>query len=286
MICSIIANPDRLNRHDAVHDVARLLVSKNQTVHVAAPLAQKWVDLPTEVIIHESEKEAVHTSDVVIAVGGDGTMLHTAKVVFDSNIPILGINSGRLGFLADTKISEIDAALDALINRDWVPDERFFLKAASGGQTWYALNEFLFTKHSTVSMVTLEVLCDDISVNKYWADGLIIATPTGSTAYSLSSGGPVILPETEVMVITPVSPHTLTTRPLVLGTDKTIRVRSLSQPDAILFSTDGKICEINQNPLDIEITKSDFTVKLIKLKGRNYFETLRSKLMWGLDIRD
>ena len=286
MICSIIANPERSNRHDAVHDVAKLLIQKNLTVCISSELAEHWPDLPTEVKVFGSELKAVTASDTVIAIGGDGTMLHTAQVVFDSNKPILGINSGRLGFLADTKISEIDQAFDSLIEGSWDLDERFMLKATSNGSEFFALNEFLFTKHATVSMVTLEVWCDGIPVNKYWADGLIIATPTGSTAYNLSSGGPVILPETEVMVITPISPHTLTTRPLVIGANKKIRVRSIGLTDGILFSNDGKICEIDQKPLDIEITKSDFTVKLIKLKGRNYFETLRSKLMWGLDIRD
>lgn len=288
-IC-LIVNPEIETRLAVIRRIRDFLTAREQSVHMSQALSERLPKTPSPsplVSIYPTEEMATAGTDAVIAIGGDGTMLHTARLVGEASTPILGINSGRLGFLADTQLQDLESALSHLISGNWEVEERFMLSAHWNGNRALAFNEFLFAKHSGVAMITLEVYCDDQKINKYWADGLIIASPTGSTAYNLSAGGPVIYPETDVMVITPVCPHALTTRPLVLPADKVIRVKAEPANQQILFSNDGKICNINNEELtDIEISKSSFNVRLIKLPGRNYFETLRAKLMWGKDLRE
>jgi NAD+ kinase len=298
MKIGLITNPEDAGRREVVQRISDSLLKKQQQVVLSKQLAglfsrkQAKASLPdgnAQMTLVETEDALVSGSDVMIAVGGDGTMLHAARLAGRSETPILGINSGRLGFLADTPMHRAEEALHHLVAGNWRSEKRFALQASSpnGGEAHFALNEFLFSKHSGISMITLEVYCDGRKINKYWADGLIIATPTGSTAYNLSAGGPIIFPETEVMVITPVCPHALTTRPLVLPADRKIEVRAVPSDQEILFSSDGKICRMDKDHLrTIEITRSDFMIHLIKLPGQNYFQTLRSKLMWGMDLRD
>ena len=235
----------------------------------------------------QSEKEAIEKGDIVIAMGGDGTMLHTAHLVRESGKPILGVNSGRLGFMANTQPERLLETMDYILEGRYKLDKRFLLKAENqSGQTYYALNEFLFTKKESASMITVNALYDDMFINKYWADGIIISTPTGSTAYNLSSGGPIVMPQTDVMVLTPINPHTLTTRALVLPSDKVLKMRVEQQQHEVLFSYDGEICEITHYPFEVTIQRSDFLINILELPGQSYFETLRTKLMWGMDFRD
>ena len=171
------------------------------------------------------------------------------------------------------------------MNEEYQLDKRQLLKATTEDQHhYYALNEFLFSRKDTSTMINLEVEYDGSLINHYWADGLIISSPTGSTAYNLSAGGPIIQPNTPVMVVTPINPHTLTTRPLVLPSNRPLTVRSVGTSEHILFSYDG-IVQPHNSKLDIEIIQSDFSVDLIQLPDQNYFETLRNKLMWGFDKR-
>jgi len=282
----IVSNPDRNNWQAPVHEIIQYLGKIGHGVCISAALARNFNSLPKDVKVYDSDEVSIEQSNVIIAVGGDGTMLHTARLVHDSGKPILGVNRGKLGFLADTQLHQLHEALDELMADNWDTESRFMLRAQSGANTFFALNEFLFTKNANVSMITLEVYYDNLPVNKYWADGLIVATPTGSTAYNLSAGGPIILPETDVVVITPVCPHALTTRSIVLPANKKIRVKASPVNQEILFSNDGKICELEPTNLDVEINKAGFEINLIKLSGRNYFETLRTKLMWGQDLRE
>jgi NAD+ kinase len=298
MKIGLITNPADAGRREVVQRISDSILKKQQQVVLSRHLAGLFSETEADtshpnsndhMILAETEHELVSESDVMIAVGGDGTMLHAARLAGRSETPILGINSGRLGFLADTPMHRAEEALQHLVAGNWRSEKRFALQASSPGskEAQFAFNEFLFSKHSGISMITLEVYCDGRKINKYWADGLIIATPTGSTAYNLSAGGPIILPETEVMVITPVCPHALTTRPLVLPADRKIEVRAVPADQEILFSSDGEICQQKQNHMHtVEITRSDFMIHLIKLPGQNYFQTLRSKLMWGMDLRD
>lgn len=298
-IC-LITNPDDADRRKVVRQLSDSILEKQHQVVLTRVLAAQILSgteaansrasgKEAQIVIAEDEQEAVSRGDVMVAVGGDGTMLHAARLAGRSETPILGINSGRLGFLADTPMHRAEEALHHLVAGNWRSEKRFVLQAGHSGHDsrHYALNEFLFSKHSGVSMITLEVYCNGRKINKYWADGLIIATPTGSTAYNLSAGGPIIFPETEVMVITPVCPHALTTRPLVLPASSRIEIRPVPATQEILFSNDGKICQIQDEQMHgIEITRSDFMIHLIKLPGQNYFQTLRSKLMWGIDLRN
>lgn len=261
------------------------MIEKGRNVILDQQTASLIMDVPTQAKVVPTEEEASKAADFIAAIGGDGTILRAAQLVKNSGRPIIGINSGRLGFLADTRVEDLEASLDNVIDGNWVIDKRFMLKAQAGSQVFHALNEFLFTKSGNISMITLEVYYNDILVNKYLADGLIIATPTGSTAYNLSSGGPIILPETNVMAITAVSPHTLTTRPLVLPADRPIRVQVSPRDRDFIFSSDGKTCEIGPEISEVTIRKSDHHINLVKLPGKNYFETLRTKLIWGHDLR-
>ncbi len=237
--------------------------------------------------VTESNSESVRQAEIVVAIGGDGTMLYTAQKLKNLDIPVLGINCGRLGFMANIQQDQIDQALKSVVRENYRIDERAMLQAqVNGSDTYHALNEFLFTKKDTTSMISVTAGYDGQFVNSYWADGLIVATPTGSTAYNLSTGGPIVMPKTPVMLLTPINPHTLTTRPLVLPSDRTLTVRVEKEVEHVLFSYDGKIMEINENQLEVTIQQSDHSVKLIQLKGQNYFDTLRTKLMWGLDSRE
>ncbi len=232
------------------------------------------------------DREAVSRADLVVVIGGDGAMLYTAQLVFDLDKPVLGINSGRLGFMAHTPKDQIEEALQAVLDKNYTVDERSMLEAvSSGGNRYHALNEFLFSRKQSISMVTLSASYDGHYINTYWGDGLIVTTPTGSTGYNLSAGGPIVRPGTPVMVLTPINPHTLTTRPLVLPSDRTLTIRVDENVGQILFSRDGQIVEEREEPFEVEIGHSPHRIRLIELPGQNYFDTLRNKLMWGLDYR-
>lgn len=236
--------------------------------------------------IVDSEAEAIDEADIVVAMGGDGTMLYTARLMKNISKPILGVNSGRLGFMAYTQMENLTKALKCLREGNYRLDKRFMLEAEDeNGNIYHALNEFLFSKKDSTSMVTVEAEYDNMFINKYWADGLIVASPTGSTAYNLSSNGPIVMPNTDVMVLNPINPHTLTTRPLVLPSDKSLKITVHKQQHEVLFSYDGEIYEIQAYPFVVEIRRSNFTIDLIELPDQSYFETLRNKLMWGMDFR-
>lgn len=236
--------------------------------------------------ITDSETEAIDNADIIIAMGGDGTMLYTARLLKNIQKPILGVNSGRLGFMANTQKENLEKALHNLNEGNYRLEKRFLLQAEDKhGNIYHALNEFLFSKKDSTSMVTVDAEYDGMFINKYWADGLIVASPTGSTAYNLSSDGPIVMPNSNVMVVTPINPHTLTTRPLVLPSNKPLKVTVEKQEHEVLFSYDGKIWDIQEYPLVVKIQQSDFSIDLIELPNQNYFDTLRHKLMWGRDFR-
>lgn len=287
MTFSIIANPEKYSIQDPLERVIKWSRIHEIEIVVTNELKEHFPNIVSgdSISVVESEREALEKSQVIIAIGGDGTMLHTAHLVKEIKNPILGINTGKLGFMANIQPSNVEEALQCVRNEEYRIDKRQMLKAMTEDKKpFYALNEFLFSKKDTSSMITLEVEYDGSLINHYWADGLIISSPTGSTAYNLSAGGPIIQPNTPVMVVTPINPHTLTTRPLVLPSNRPLTVRSNSEAEHILFSYDG-IAQPHSSQLDIEIIQSDFSVDLIQLPDQNYFETLRNKLMWGYDKR-
>lgn len=281
----ILANPDKYSIQDPLNRVitwckknsAEILITKKLQEHLSG------TDL-SGVTVAATESDIVNRTDIVIAIGGDGTILHTAHLIKQADKPVLGINTGKLGFMANIQPNDIESAMNSVSKNNYRVDKRSMLQADQNGKIYYALNEFLFTKKETSSMITLRAEYDGEFINNYWADGLIISSPTGSTAYNLSAGGPIVMPQTPVMVLTPINPHTLTTRPLVLPAGKTLTIKTVNQKDNILFSYDGLILP-GSNGLDINIKQSEYSIKIIQLPHQNYFETLRNKLMWGLDKR-
>lgn len=287
MKLSVVANPSKYEVREVLAKTIEWAEKKNIELFIESQICDETEISDSDVIQKtNSDEDSIAASDYVLVMGGDGTILYTARISKDLNKPILGINSGRLGFMANTQIEDLERALDCVLKKNFALDKRAFLKATTkDGQTFHALNEFLFTRKDSISMVNVTAEYDGSLINTYWADGLIAASPTGSTAYSLASGGPIVAPGTEVFLVTPINPHTLTTRPLVLNSNNPLRVTIEKQQSEVLFSYDGQVHEIEEFPFEVEIIKSNLTFDLINLPGHDYFETLRNKLMWGMDSR-
>lgn len=286
MKLGILANPDKYSIKDPLQQVLRWCDENGHSVCLSSAFADSVSQLPSNgnIRLESTEKDCVAACDFIIAIGGDGTMLHAARYVKHSKAPVLGINTGRLGFMANVQPNQISEALTDLAEGRFEVEERAMLHAVTeDGDEFNALNEFLFTKKDTSSMVNLRADYDGTLLNRFWADGLLISTPTGSTAYNLSAGGPIVMPCTPVMIVTPINPHTLTTRPLVLPSDKKLVIEVEERPDHILFSCDGRM--LDNSISSVVIQKSPHTIGLVMLKNQTYFETLRNKLMWGLDNR-
>ncbi len=229
--------------------------------------------------------------DFVICIGGDGTILRAASYVNNLSIPIIGVNTGRLGFLAKIQATKIDAAINAIINKKYVISERALVTISTrtkNGKTkklGYALNEISITRKNTTSLITIETKLNDNYLNTYWADGLIIATPTGSTGYSLSCGGPIIMPDSKNLVITPIAPHNLNVRPLVVPNNTKISIKISGRENEFFVSLDSKITTLSNKNI-ISIKKASHTIKMIELEKEDFLETLRDKLFWGKDRRN
>jgi NAD+ kinase len=283
----ILANPEKYSIQEPVEQVFEWCSKNKHSISLTESLQSQFpkVSWPSHVNTFKNELEAVRNSDVIVAIGGDGTLLHTAHLIKEIDKPVLGINSGKLGFMANIQPDFIHHALDEISAENYKIDRRRLLQATStGGNTYYALNEFLFTKKDTSSMITLRADYNGEFINNYWADGLLVSTPTGSTAYNLSAGGPIVMPSTPVMLLTPINPHTLTTRPLVLPDHNTLTIRSAESGKHTLFAYDG-IIQPSETEFEVSIKRSKYTIQLIQLPEQNYFETLRNKLMWGMDRR-
>ncbi|MDR8392457.1 NAD(+)/NADH kinase [Aliifodinibius sp. S!AR15-10] len=287
MKLSIVANPQKYSVKDPFLAALDWADEQGVKIYFNSDLNSLYdASVHESAVVVDSEEEAINQADIVIAMGGDGTMLYTTRLMKNIHKPILGVNSGRLGFMANTQKENLATALECIQESNYRIDKRHLLQAEDdNGNIYHALNEFLFSKRDSTSMITVDAEYDDMFINTYWADGLIVASPTGSTAYNLSSGGPIVMPNTDVMVLTPINPHTLTTRPLVLPSDKSLKITVEEQQHEVLFSYDGEIYEIEDYPFQVEIKRSNFTIDLIELPNQSYFETLRNKLMWGMDSR-
>lgn len=244
----------------------------------------KYVDYPTY-----TSKEDLFDADFLISTGGDGTLLEAITIVGERGIPILGINTGRLGFLATTAREEIAEAIDRLLAGEYLVKERTLIKLMNGEQWFngvnYGLNEFAILKRDTSSMIVVHTYINGEYLNSYWADGLLVSTPTGSTGYSLSCGGPLVVPGTDSFIIAPVSPHNLNVRPLIVSDSSTISFEVESRSNNFLISFDSRSVKVPSN-IKLAVKKADFKIKLVELKNYNYYETLRQKLNWGLDLRN
>ena len=246
---------------------------------------------PGEKLLHffSNSEDLQKDTDVMLSVGGDGTFLDCITIVQNSNIPIAGINSGRLGFLANISRNEIQAAMHKIITENFSIEERDLIQLVKPTNLFkefkFALNEVTISKKDSSSMITIGVYLNGHFLNTYWADGLIIATPTGSTAYSLSVGGPIVVPEARNFVITPLAPHNLTVRPLVVPNNQELTLKVSGRDENYLLSLDRRY-EVISTDIELKLKKANFKIKLVKHDERTFFSTLREKLMWGLDARN
>jgi NAD+ kinase len=227
---------------------------------------------------------------IVISIGGDGTILRAATYVRDSGIPILGVNAGRLGFLAKVQKESIESFLQIVLEKKYSITERTLLSmecspALSQLSVDFAMNEVAVSRKDTTSMITIETFLNGEYLNSYWADGLIIATPTGSTGYSLSCGGPILTPDVKALVITPIAPHNLNARPLVIPDDTEITLKVSGREEQYLVSLDSRITSVNNNSV-LKIKKTPFRINMVEIPEETFFKTLRNKLLWGEDKRN
>jgi len=234
------------------------------------------------------DDEVYNKSDLIISIGGDGTMLATAYKAHIYDKPVLGLNLGKLGFLVETDVSQMDSVIDLIKKKNYTIEERMVLSgiciAHQTGEL-IAVNDLVIEKGGWPKMIELTAWVDDEYVTTFSADGLIIATPTGSTGYSLSTGGPIVAPTTKAITLSPISPHSLTVRPIVLSSEQVIKLKADSPHKDVQVSCDGQRVYNFPPPLEIIIKKSDRSLKLIKTSLTTYFETLRKKLLWGIDVR-
>lgn len=229
--------------------------------------------------------------DLFFSIGGDGTILKSINYIRDLNIPILGINTGRLGFLATIQKEEIEHTISTILQKKYSISERTVLSITTDpetdeiGEFNFALNEIAVSRKNTTSMITVETKLNDQCLTSYWADGLIVSTPTGSTGYSLSCGGPVIVPDTKALVITPIAPHNLNARPLVIKNDTTISLKISGRENFFLLSMDSRIATLS-NETTLTIKTAPFKISMVELNDDSFLQTLRKKLLWGEDRRN
>jgi NAD+ kinase len=247
------------------------------------------IRLPADTSVFNLSEDLTDEIEFIISLGGDGTLLDTVTLVRDKNISIMGINFGRLGFLASIGQEEVKTAVQAIARRTYVTDKRTLIHLDADlplfGNVPYALNEFALHKRDTASMIKIHTYLNGEFLNTYWADGLIMATPTGSTGYSLSCGGPIVFPESGSFVITPVAPHNLNVRPLIVPDDNVISFEVESRSENIICSLDSRREIVGKN-VSLAVKKESFTISLLRLNENSFLQTLHNKLTWGLDKRN
>jgi NAD+ kinase len=250
---------------------------------------KKFISLPGDVETFHAREEITTEIQAIVSLGGDGTLLDTVTLVRDYDVPIMGINFGRLGFLASIGRDEVQAAIKSLVSHSFVVDKRTMIHLDSNlqlfGNTPYGLNEFAIHKQDIAPMIKIYTYLNGEFLNTYWADGLIVATPTGSTGYSLSCNGPVVFPDSGSFVITPVAPHNLNVRPIVVPDDNIISFEIESRSDQVICALDSRR-EIVNKDVQLAVKKESFSLSLIRLSENNFLQTLRNKLTWGLDKRN
>lgn len=276
---------------ERIQQLFDILKSKNAELVVFEKFFQflkKRINIP-DYPTFEAHNLNSSNADVMLSIGGDGTLLDTLVFVRDSGIPIIGVNTGRLGFLSTISLLEIEQAIDALTNNEYTLDKRNLLRLETKNQLFgdqnFALNELTVHKKDSSSMIAIHAYLNGEYLNTYWADGLIVSTPTGSTAYSLSCGGPIIIPGSENFIITPIAPHNLNVRPIVMPSSNTITLKLEGRSKQYLVALDSRTETIDSS-VELAIKKESFQVNLIRLNHHNFLSTLRNKLMWGLDLRN
>ena len=268
------------------------LVLNNVDLSLFQPFYDKLknsLNLPEGITFFNSHTDLKVDTDLLFSIGGDGTILDTVPYVRDSGIPILGFNLGRLGFLSSVPKNEIEQALENVFKGDYYLNKRALLQLDQPqdifGDLNFALNDLTIYRNNTTSLIVVHVYVDDKFLNSYWGDGLIVSTPTGSTAYSLSVGGPIISPGSQNFVIAPIASHNLTVRPIVIQDSSVIKIKIEGREDKYLMTMDSRHSTINKED-ELLIRRCDFEVNLVELKNKDFFSTIRDKLLWGVDIRN
>lgn len=275
-----------------VHELFLELEKENMEVLVYEPFydfLSKQINLNLFLGTYNTYEELKDNIDLFISVGGDGTILDATTIIRDTGIPIIGVNTGRLGFLADIAKDQIPTTIKQLVNKQFSIDQRTLLSLETTnpifGELNFALNEVTISRKDTTSMITITTYINDQFLNSYWADGLIIATPTGSTGYSLSCGGPIVMPGSDNFIITPIAPHNLNVRPLVISDEYEIKVKVEGRASQFLVALDSRIQTIDAG-VELTIKKGGFKVNMIETETQDFSSTLRNKLLWGLDKRN
>ena len=253
-------------------------------------LIQELVDNHVEVVDCFNRHERLDNDiDMLLSIGGDGTLLDTVPIIGDSGIPILGINMGRLGFISSVAKEEIPQAIRQILDGHFVTENRTLLELVSPknvfGDVQYALNEINIIRNPEHSLLSIKVFVNDLFLNTYWGDGILLATPTGSTAYSLSAGGPILTPDSHCFVITPIAAHNLTVRPIVIPDDSVVRIQVEGREKKFVFSMDSHACALDTS-VELVVRKAEFCVNTVRMEGTDFFSTIRNKLSWGKDNRN
>lgn len=273
----------------------QLLLNKLMNEGISIVIAEEFYDFIRSRMIFSGEVSTFNKqadlegkADFMISLGGDGTMLDAITYIGNSGIPVMGINLGRMGFLSGIHKEEIDQAIDSLVQGHYKVDRRSLLRLETKqnlfGQFNYALNELTINKKGTGSMILVYVYVNNVLLNAYWGDGIIVATPTGSTAYSLSCNGPIIAPDSENFVITPIATHNLTVRPVVIPDKSELKLRVEGRISEFLIGLDSRYETIDATT-EMIVRKEDFQINLVQRLNDNFFTTIRQKLLWGRDIR-
>lgn len=287
---AIFGNKHQTKKSQSIEHLFHAITSRKDSFVIDKPFydflcAEGFsVPVPSGIITDDN-----FTADVVISFGGDGTLLRTASRIGCKPIPILGINAGRLGFLTTTSNDNIDYILDKIHSGEYYTESRSLIKAVTKGGKLknypIALNEIAVMKHDSSSMMTLEATINGVDTITYQADGLIVATPSGSTGYSLSVGGPIISPEANVLVLTPIAPHSLSARPIIIDDNATIDIKVYSRSHNFLIAIDGRN-ESCDEAMTITVCKANYKQLIIRSKEHSFIQNLQDKLMWGRDIRE
>lgn len=247
------------------------------------------IGLPSGSSTFSLSEQLTEEIEFIISLGGDGTLLDTITLVRNKNIAIMGINFGRLGFLASIGRDEVKTAVKAIVNRTYIVDKRTMIHLDANnplfGDVPYGLNEFSIHKRDTASMIKIHTYLNGEFLNTYWSDGLIVATPTGSTGYSLSCNGPIVFPDSGSLVITPVAPHNLNVRPIIVPDDNIISFEIEGRTEKVICALDSRREIVNKN-IQLAVRKEAFLLNLVRLSENNFLQTLRNKLTWGLDKRN
>lgn len=268
------------------------MLKRGWTISVYKPFylqIERFFEFTKRLHTFNNDEDLFNQADLLFSIGGDGTFLETILLVRDTGIPVLGINMGRLGFLSAISTDQIEKSFELIAQREYYIESRSLLRLSTNNQLFgdnnFALNEVSICKNHPLSMIAVSVWIDDQFLNTYQSDGLIIATPTGSTAYSMSCNGNILIPQSRNFIITPIAPHNLTARPIIVPDSCKIKVKIERYKDLVSIGLDSRTAVLDE-PIEMFIEKEDFQLNIVRFMHQDYYTTLRNKLNWGLDLRN